>query len=123
MRTLAFSITLLAFVVCGCRHAQPVAPLVEYEQAGPSRIAIVIAGGVERPGRYYVEDGATLSSISDLFDGFRACEACGFTPSRVIVSPPEHPEQKQSYSLSRTNDLRSIRLRDGDKVNYATIHL
>jgi protein involved in polysaccharide export with SLBB domain len=113
---------LFALVVCGCRHTQPVAPMVEYGQAGPGKIAILIAGRVERPGRYYLDDGATLASISDLFGGFRACETCGFTPSRVIVFPSGHPEQGQRYSLSRTNDLQAVRLRDGDRVSYATRH-
>ena len=96
--------------------------MVEYGLAGPGKISIIIAGSVERPGRYYVEDGATLSSISDLFGGFRACETCGFTPSRIIVFPSGKTEQKQRYSLSRTNELQTVRLRDGDRVSYATIH-
>lgn len=123
MRALALFIALFALVVCGCRHTQSVAPMVEYGHAGPGKIAIIIAGSVERPGRYYVEDGATLSSISDLLGGFRACETCGFTPSRVYVTPQGHPEQKQRHSLASTKELQSVYLRDGDRVFYATIHL
>jgi hypothetical protein len=122
MRALALSIVLFALTVCGCRHTEPAAATAEYGQAGPGKIAIIIAGSVERPGRYYVEDGATLISISDLFGGFRACGTCGFTPSRVIVSPQGYPDQRQRYSLSRTNELQTVRLRDGDRVSYATIH-
>jgi hypothetical protein len=122
MRVPSLLIVLLALVFCGCRHTQQVSPVAEYGQAGPGKIEIFIGGGVERPGRYYVDDGATLASISDLFGGFRACATCGFPPSRVIVYPDGHPEEKQRYSLSHTNDLSLVRLKSGDRVSYATIH-
>jgi hypothetical protein len=112
----------IVLMICGCRNTQPRASVTQYGQSGPGKIAILIVGGVEKPGRYYVDQGATLESVSGLFGGFRACETCGFTPSRVIVSHEGNAEETRGYSLSRTNEWRPVTLRDGDRVSHATIH-
>lgn len=121
MRAPLVSIVLFALSVCGCRHTEPVAKIAEYGQPTPGTISILVDGSVERPGRYHVEDGATLASIPKLFGGFRPCETCSFTPSHVIIYPHGNSEQKRRYSL-RTSELQTVRLRDGDRVIYGITH-
>jgi hypothetical protein len=84
---------------------------------------VLITGSVERRGRYYVAEGASLDSGSDLFGGFRVCGTCGRSPSRVRVAPKGSPAQKQSYSLSRKDLLQNVHLSDGDVIQYIIIHL
>jgi len=119
MRALALAIVLLA---TGCQHTQPLAP-EPFGQSGPGKIMIAIEGGVNVPGLYYVDEGATLDNIPSLAEGFYACHACGRSPTRVYVMSRNSPEQRQLYRLSDPERLRQIRLRDGDRVRYPIPHL
>jgi len=117
MRTLILFVALVSY---GCQTQ----PLVRapFGEPGAGKIVIAIAGGVERPGRYYVDEGAAVESLPALAGGFRVCPTCHMSPSVIYLSPRGHPEQKQRYSLSRTEQLREIRLKDGDMLSYATAH-
>jgi len=123
MKALVFSAILLVLIVSsfGCRHTQPVAS-ASFGQPGPGKIVVFITGDIDRPGRYYVDDGTALEGIPHLAGGLHVCSTCGMSPSSVSVNPQGQPEEKQRYSLSRTNQLQSVRLRDGDVVSYATMH-
>jgi protein involved in polysaccharide export with SLBB domain len=113
-------ILFIALVFAGC-HTQPVAR-TPFGQPGPGKIVIAIAGDVEQPGQYYVDGGTKVESLPALAGGLRVCSTCHMSPSVVYLIPRGHPEHKQWYSLSRTEELQDIRLIDGDMVNYATRH-
>ena len=113
-------ILFIALVSVGC-HTQPVAR-APFGQPGSGKIVIAIAGDVEQPGQYYVDGGAAVESLPALAGGLRVCSTCHMSPSVVYLTPRGHPEQKQRYSLSRTEQLRDIHLKDGDMLSYATRH-
>ena len=90
----------------------------QYGTAGPGKILFFIKGQVARPGRYYVEKGATMAELPKLAGGFRVCEECKRLPSIVTLYSERNPTGKKDYNLADVEVLATVRLIDGDRVTF-----
>jgi hypothetical protein len=124
---------LVAMLVCatGCRHqpaagtSKPVASSwAGFGEAGPDKIAVVVSGDVQHPGKYYLAAGASLDSLYAAFGGWGGHGELGAPPHRVLLTRENAGKRTETYyeiKKMTPREKQAVILKDGDSIYYPVV--
>jgi hypothetical protein len=137
------SVTLIASVLLlvtaaftnGCQHKPASAGAKNTDSVwqgfgtpGPGKIAVTIVGEVGHPGRYFLEQGASLQSV--LLSAGGLIRKGGLSTNEHIAPhvafvrrTKDNEPHKTTYPIARMSgeELDSVKLQDGDTVEYPRV--
>ncbi len=123
------SLSVVLVALMGCRHepnsvANTSAKLVwgGFGKPAPGKIAVTVSGDVRHPGRYHLEQGASLESLPYAVGGWGGHGDMHAPPTRASVSGKNRPAKTEYRIFKMTIEEReSVKLQDGDTVEYPAI--
>ena len=129
-RAYGWLLAILAVICCvSCQHTghqvQSVSralPWFGFGEPGSGKIMVEVVGrDPSHPGRYYLADDANLESVHRSFGGYHdEGEANYWPPPKVYVTHSDGTRIRYPLSKMTKEQRESVRLRDGDRLDYAT---